>query len=151
MNTIWTLLVYKDGSEKIKAYDQIGELEGMHILHRENELTVFGDACHSYALKRILGASFDSSQFYAEFPNDPLDYLTRNNFQRIEHPQADALVVYGEYSEAGGLQTMLSHYGVMRQDGSVDSKWDQGHVYNHPLEAVPVQYGSFVWFFAFQA
>jgi len=69
----------------------------------------------------------------------------------IPDPEEDAIVMY--FNLIKGLKTSspdVKHWGILSGVNGriiVQSKWGKRHVYEHPLEMSPAEYGDHVFFF----
>jgi hypothetical protein len=71
----------------------------------------------------------------------------------IPEPEHGALALYFNFTENDrvlGLGGKVQHWGVVAGINGhimIKSKWGMGHVFEHPAESVPTNYGGFLYFF----
>lgn len=59
-------------------------------------------------------------------------------YVQVREPQANDLIVYYELIP----HQQATHYGIMESEKIVASKWGALPVVSHPIESVPLGYGS---------
>ncbi|MGE5197589.1 MAG: selenide, water dikinase SelD, partial [Deltaproteobacteria bacterium] len=111
-------------------FNNIGELPGYSVRMGALDLPAMMD-CKGYV------ESWYPELRPADTPSDVEDILQRKFVELDAHNAVEGdLVVY--FNRDGSIP----HFGIIFKDGRVESKFNEGGVYLHPAESVPVEYGS---------
>ena len=130
-----------------KIYDLIGALDGLSIFERrevtQDAATDF--SCHTYALQKIVG-NVPTPDDIIRFAAGPEKFLEALGYSAGNEFVTGAFVAYCDTIEHHGKTIVRTyrHYGIVAPDQLVISKWDHGHIYKHPLNAVPARFGDHV-------
>ena len=115
-----------------KKFDDIGLKDGITILERRE---YDKDARDLYSCEKyVLGSNKLPWDSQHDWSSPPPGYV------EVTHPQTNDLVIY--FNEG-----RPNHLGRFTDNNSVKSKWGRGHIFQHPLDAVPSFYGNEVRFF----
>ena len=113
---------------------EIGSIKLVERRNRERDAE-FGIQCLTYLFEH---------DRYAAFREVGDAFLSCEGHHEVEQPQVGDLAIY--LVEIGGDREQ-THIGRIKSPGRVLSKWGYGHVYEHTLDEVPVEYGEHVRFF----
>jgi|SRR3989344_5697990 len=108
------------------GWDAVEGRFGISIMKRAEELP--GVYCGSYI--------FRSEVYFLEL---------FSSLKKISNPLPGAYVFYSftnirHMKRVGELD--IKHVGMVNEDGTVISKWGNGHVFKHPIMCVPCNYGE---------
>ena len=129
-----------------ELYDEIGSIEGFTIIekrnHEEDTKRKFG--CVTW----IFGGDKNKVKKFTS------DSFSPPGYEEVEEPSKGDLVTYfrpatakRHFANIYEIPARPTHTGIFVGNGRVQSKFRESHVYEHPLEAVPPEYGSEVRFF----
>ncbi|MCK4996936.1 hypothetical protein KAS08_01410 [Candidatus Pacearchaeota archaeon] len=65
------------------------------------------------------------------------------DIQWIPKPERGSIVMYFNLKN-------VTHWGIVdkiEEDIYINSKWGEGHIYNHTLDCIPMEYGNYAEFF----
>jgi hypothetical protein len=147
------------------ALDTIAQLPGISIHHKgpnvDDPRTPGGENCAALVFYDLFREPWYPSPKGKLFPHmrDELwfgteRFLSQHGWQPIDDPQDRDIVVYGSeltqgstlfgsFHPAGTFRT--DHFGYLHRD-KVISRWENGHVFEHSIDAVPEQYGNQAFF-----
>lgn len=80
-------------------------------------------------------------------------FLKERGYSAISNPTVGDIVVYGKrLVDSTTLRTMnfikdVLHFGIVRSNGQVRSKWGAHAIYTHDLNAIPTNYGEVAAFY----
>ncbi|MDO8460521.1 MAG: hypothetical protein Q7S74_05400 [Nanoarchaeota archaeon] len=125
-------------------YDGIGNLEQITIFERRNSVQ---DNTMKYGCVTWMFSG--DMKKVEEFTENP---LRPSGYKEVEDPQEGDYITYFFPARFNKYffdmdPPIAAHSGIYIGNGRVRSKFRESYVYDHPLEAVPLHYGSEVKFF----
>lgn len=144
----------EDESSGIKLYDKLGTVPGIRIIEKSNCVpTNPPKDCANYVFqKEEWYKNISRRQILFETYDRTLSFLRKQGYTPTPSPQVGDLIAYCTAYLRGG--THISHYGVVSKVvGSsieIQSKWNHGHVFEHPFQIVPPLYGCGYTFLTLQ-
>lgn len=148
--------------QDLSFFDQVGQLPGFSIVEQRNpwEDTDNNYQCAQYVFEKRMSDGFAHDYHLPrDFILNGSKYLRGEGFIEVEHPEPYDVVGYAQTTKeldlgelaflliAGAKFPIFRHWGIYVGGDMVESKFSVGHVYRHPLELVPVRYGTQVCFF----
>lgn len=129
--------------EKIERADEIAnsvaDLFDIELLEPSDYGQGYYDRCDNYVFGREFGEDwYDPRSINANLWFDSLTFLQQKGFQPLAEEGSPGDVVM--YGSKGGQYA--EHFGIYRGDGIVDSKFAMGPLLRHPIDMIPVNYGS---------
>ena len=135
------------------VYDQIPEVGNNIIVverrrwERDNKANF---QCAQFAFGQLNNEPW--AQIGRKLPDrlwtDGIQFLTEKGYQMVGEPEPSDIVGYAELQDDTKDPIFLfRHFGKMTEDGMVVSKWNQGHIYRHAIEEIPLSMGNTVGFF----
>lgn len=135
-----------DDHEADRLFDEIGTLPGVSIIERRPYFRDADYRCAQYVFREILrepGASvkFESLPFW----DRAIEFMRGKGFSVVDDPKHDDVIAY-RYPGGDLREMTIKHWGIVR-GVHIHSKFDQGHIFQHPLASVPSSYGGEAIFF----
>jgi hypothetical protein len=131
----------------IKAYDMIGNSEGFELIQRGDlQRTEF--RCAQFVFATNKNESWAKEDEHIEIFRDPLAFLEERGYHPLLRggaPLTGDVIAYGFLQSRNPLLKLV-HLGIIDKD-KVISKFNEGHVFRHPKEAVPHHFGTHALFF----
>lgn len=125
-----------------RAYDMIGNVEGFELVEK-------GDPdrseyrCVQYVFAKNKNEPWAKEDERIEIFTNPISFLTSAGYKPIrseELPGNGDVIAYGFTIPKDPLFKLM-HMGVLDRD-KVLSKFNEGHVFRHPMNAVPHHFGT---------
>lgn len=130
-----------------RAYDMVGNVEGFELVEVGNpKRSDF--RCVQYVFARNKREPWAKEDERIEIFKDPVNFLTTVGYTPLrigEHPANGDIIAYGTVQNGAPLFE-LGHMGVLDKD-KVVSKFNEGHVFRHPIAGIPHHFGSQALFF----
>lgn len=155
---IWELAA-KNGD--VTLFDDFGQLPGFVVVEKRDAWEDMWDnqACIQYAFGSVHNEPFARQwPLPSAFIRKPREFLTTIGYEEVDQPQHGDVVGYAADETNLGIRKwffrtttcslpIFYHWGIFVGDGVVESKWREGHVYRHPLDAIPPAWGNLAFFF----
>ncbi|HVZ66963.1 MAG TPA: hypothetical protein VG917_01755 [Patescibacteria group bacterium] len=145
---------WREGAmERSNAYfDRIGNIATIQIVESRSVENDYNYRCAEYVFHTRRGETWaleDNQGEGREFWADSHQFLLSHGYSLIDLPQPGDIIAYGRLDRTNPdiKRGYYQHFGIYEGDGRVTSKFDMGHVFNHPWALVPLQYGDTVAFF----
>lgn len=110
-----------DGLLDKSDFDEIGKLPGFAIIER-------AENCKTHDCLLYVFPEYHDPDIIIK----PIPVKLREEYKETSSPREGDLVLYGDFH----------HIGKVVEEGRIRSQWGGGHVYEHPLMAVPHFYGA---------
>lgn len=124
-----------------RAHDMLGNVEGFELIEKSDpNRPEFRCVQYVFTKKREPWAKEDER---IDIFTHPLNFLTGAGYKPIraeELPGNGDIIAYGFTLPKDPLFKLM-HMGIMDRD-KVLSKFNEGHVFRHPMNAIPHHFGS---------
>lgn len=131
-------------------FELIGQVDGISILQRVDLESVLFYNCHHYVFDIGMGEEWCKvgESIPKSLDHDTVRFLRNKGFEMIEKPQDGDVVAYRKRWPHSyyGRKYYTNHWGIF-EDGRTTSKMGIGHIYRHPLMAIPKSFGNKIAFF----
>ncbi len=126
----------------IRAYDMIGNVDGYELIEKgDPDRSEF--RCVQYVFATNKGEPWAKEDERIEIFTDPVNFLRNVGYNPLrvgEAPTTGDVIAYG-FTQPTDPFLKLMHLGVIDRD-RVLSKFNEGHVFRHPVNAIPHHFGS---------
>lgn len=127
----------------INAYNMIGKLEGFKMI-APGDLQRDQFRCTQYVFATVKREPWASEDQHIPIFENPLGFFMTHGYQILfqgDLPQQGDVIAYGFVRRRDPVFE-LSHMGIFVGQNRAESKFNEGHVFQHPLEAIPPHLGS---------
>jgi hypothetical protein len=120
-------------------YDRIAQLPGIKVV--DSSFHYEGEYCQWFVFKDEPWWNINDKRMALELEGNAYNFLLSKGFRDVMNPNVDDVVMY--YPE---VPAQPVHFGIFKGKDIVVSKFGEGYVYEHPIDAVPLNYGDYYKF-----
>lgn len=127
----------------INTYNMIGNLAGFEIVAK-GDLQRSQFRCTQYVFATVKREPWASEDQHIPIFENPLGFFAAHGYQILfqsDSPELGDVLAYGFVRRRDPVFE-LSHMGIFVGQNLVKSKFNEGHVFQHPIEAIPPHLGS---------
>jgi hypothetical protein len=129
--------------------NSIHELPGVEVLQSADHIGNNNNRCAHYVFGERFGEGWamPDEELENEIWNDAAAFLRDKGYESVTDPEPGDVVVYSTEDPGPHGLEWIEHFAILEDNGLAVSRFGQGPVVRHPIEAVPNQYGNKVYFF----
>lgn len=127
----------------INAYNMIGNLEGFEMI-APGDLQRSQFRCNQYVFATVKQEPWAFEDQHIPMFENPLGFFMSHGYQILfqgDSPKPGDVLAYG-FVRRWDPVFELGHTGIFVGQNRAESKFNEGHVFQHPIEAIPPHLGS---------